>query len=92
MRVRFGNRARTLLIDTGITVAELAARSELPIKRIERVLEGKHKRITIREMDSIAGVLGTPLYNLLAPSGQSTPPANQITTGRTNSILTADGK
>lgn len=68
LRARFGERVKTLLRDAGLTSADLAARSNLPVSRIERILRGGLIPLTLRDMSIIAGVLGTPLWSLLAPS------------------------
>ena len=67
LRSRFAARVRALLGEAGLSGEELAARSELPAKRIEKILAGRLLRITLTDMAMIAGVLGTPLYDLLAP-------------------------
>lgn len=72
LRARFGERVKTLLRDAGLTSADLAARSDLPVSRIERILHGRLIPLTLRDMSIIAGVLGTPLWGLLAPSDVAT--------------------
>ncbi len=67
LRSRFGVRVGALLGERGLTTGELATRAALPVGRVERILRGSFSRLTLREMSIIAGVLGAPLYSLLAP-------------------------
>ena len=43
--------------------------ADLPTGLLEKILDGEHVRITIKEMDVIASVLETSLFSLLAPVG-----------------------
>ena len=67
LRARFGTRVRALLARTGLTSDDLAALSNLPLPRVEKILEGSYVGITIMDMDVIAHVLQTSLYSLLVP-------------------------
>lgn len=67
LRQRFGERARSMLAELGLTPTDLATRSELPAKRVEHILHGRWVRITLRDMALIASVLGTPLFSLMGP-------------------------
>lgn len=67
LRSHFGNRVGEKLREVGLSPADLANLSKLPTKRLERIIEGSYKRLTMRDMDIIAQTLGTPLHELLAP-------------------------
>jgi transcriptional regulator with XRE-family HTH domain len=67
LRGRFGERVKTIIDAAGLSTIDLADRSELPVERIENILTGRFFDITLRDMTIIAHVLGSPLYNLLAP-------------------------
>lgn len=67
LRTRFGDRVQALLDKKGLSSVELAARSSLPISRIERILHGRLKSITLRDITIIAAVLETPADALLVP-------------------------
>lgn len=71
LRSRFGSRVRILLARTGRTSADLAALSKLRVGRVEKILDGKYARLTVMDMDIIAGALATPLYSLLVPQETS---------------------
>ena len=73
LRSRFGYRVEASLAETGLTVDDLALRSGLPAARVERILGGTLVRLTLRDMTAIAGVVGTPLFKLLAPVGALVP-------------------
>ena len=73
LRSRFGHRVRASLVETGLSVGDLAERAELPAGRVRRILGGTLVRLTLRDMSIIAGVVGTPLFNLLAPAGAIVP-------------------
>ena len=78
LRTRFGERARNLLDAKGMSHAELAQRSRLPVERIEDILSGRLIPITMRDMTVISDGLGTPLICLLAPPGALGLMAHQI--------------
>ena len=67
LRSRFGERAAALLAETELSIADLAARCAFPVRRVENILRGSYIRLTLWDMSVIAGVLGTPLFNLLVP-------------------------
>lgn len=68
LRSRFGDRATMLLNERGLTAGDLAARTTLPVARIESILRGSLVPITLDDMTVIADVLGTSLFGLLAPA------------------------
>jgi transcriptional regulator with XRE-family HTH domain len=67
-RSRFGERAKALLVEKGLSTEELAARSQMAVVRIEHILAGSLARLTLRDMTVIAGILGKPLECLLVPT------------------------
>ena len=67
LRSRFGSRVKARLESKGLEAGDLAALSKRPIRRIEKILDGNHAGLTIREMEVVASVLDTSLYDLLAP-------------------------
>lgn len=67
LRLRFGERVERLAQRAGISADDLAKRANLPSARLEEVLRGCAPAVTLREMDILAGVLATPLPDLLAP-------------------------
>lgn len=71
LRSRFGDRATMLASKQGLTSGHLAARTSLPVARIESILRGTLVPITLDDMTVIADVLGTTLFRLLAPAGSA---------------------
>ena len=67
LRARFGARVKAALKDKGISAGDLAARAKLSVRRVDSILRGTLARLTLKDMDLIAGALGTPLFTLLAP-------------------------
>ena len=68
LRYRFGIRDKGLLAKRNLTLGDLVRLSQLPRGRLERILAGTYGRLTLSDMESIARVLGTSLYDLLAPT------------------------
>ena len=77
LRQRFGERARAVLAELALTTHDLSFRCALPIARIERILDGRQTRLTLRDMGLIASALGTPLYDLMRPIDASARPATE---------------
>lgn len=67
LRSRFADRATRLLATRGLALDELAARAGLPVARVSSILRGTLVAMTLADMSLIAGVLGAPLFGLLAP-------------------------
>lgn len=67
LRVRFASRLKPLLSQKSLDSAGLAERSQVPLKRIEEILDGTYVSLTLNDMDRIAAALETPLYKLLSP-------------------------
>ena len=71
LRRRFGRRVRNLLSNANLRSADLATLSKLPLSRIDKIIEGNLSRITLKDMEIIASVLETSVYDLVSPVFES---------------------
>ncbi|PZU06503.1 MAG: hypothetical protein DI605_18815 [Sphingomonas sp.] len=73
LRSRFGRRVCIILEHANLKSTDLAARTGMPVARIERILSGRLARLTLRDMTLIAASLGMTTDLLLAPGDPTIP-------------------
>lgn len=67
LQLRFGQRVREIAMRLGLSIEDLSKQTSWPLTRLWQILDADSACVTLHEMVTLAGIIRTPLADLLDP-------------------------